>query len=351
MDYRIKGAATVLFLVAGAASVAMTATARANDFAEAMAPAEPRPASDLAAAIAPLTEESAGAAAKAAPRDPGVGGPRCWLGIEPRAADAFDGFARPVTNLQFHHPFIWSEIRPVYVNHRFPETSIVEGGKLQAVACQIHAKITDDLQLTAYKDGYVRLDSGLLPDDDGYADIAVGLKYAVWKDLNAPAIFTVGAAYETTWGDKEVLEGRGSIWDLFGSYARPLGDVNFITTAGFILPTDSDKATRVFHWHLHADYPVTKNFSPLVEINGFHYMSNAERNAGLGPTVPLGVEGFDYSNLGSDNVKGNDVITGAIGFRWFLSDDVSFGAAYEVALTDREDLLDRRITADIVLRF
>jgi hypothetical protein len=335
-----------------AASAAMTATARADDFADVMAPAEPRPASDLAAAIAPLTSEGAAdAAARATPREPGVGGLRCWLGAEPRAADAFDAFARPVTNLQFHHPFIWSEIRPVYVNHRFPETSIVEGGKLQAIACQIHAKITDDLQLTAYKDGYVRLDSGLLPDDDGFADIAVGLKYAVWRDLDAPAIFTIGAAYETTWGDTEVLEGRGSIWDLFGSYARPLGPLNLITTAGFIVPTDSDKSVRVFHWHAHADFPVTKNFSPLVEINGFHYMSNAERNAGLGPTVPLGVEGFDYSNLGSDNVKGNDVITGAIGFRWFLSDDVSFGAAYEVALTDREDLLDRRITADIVLRF
>lgn len=86
-------------------------------------------------------------------------------------------------------------------------------------------------------------------------------------------------------------------------------------------------------------------------MNGFHYVEDAERNAGFGPTVPLGFEGFDYTTLGSDEVHGNDVISGAIGFRWKFSDDVSLGAAWEVPLTDREDVLDKRLTIDLSLRF
>ncbi|MCE9637176.1 MAG: hypothetical protein K8T90_15835 [Planctomycetes bacterium] len=336
--------AVLMGVLVGTPLLSGAAFADAADFSEQMK-------SDLAAAMAPLVAEGSGAAGARA-RDPGIGGLRCWFGLEPRAADPFDGFARPVTNLQFHHPFIWNEIRPVFVQHWFPKDSLLAGGDLRAYACQIHAKITDDLQFTAYKDGYVHFDSKALPDDTGFADLALGFKYKLWQNLDVPAIFTVGLGYETTTGDEEVLEGgHGDLFDLFGSYARKLGDVNLITTAGFILPLDADEATRAFHWHVHFDIPATANFSPLLEFNLFHYMSNAERNAGLGPTVPLGFEGFDYTNLGSDDVDGNTVASMALGFRWALSDDVSFGAAYEFPITDREDVIDKRITVDLVFRF
>lgn len=125
-------------------------------------------------------------------------GLRKMLGFEPRCRDVFDDFARPVTNLSFHHPFIWNEIRPLFVQHWFPETSALDGGDLRAYALQIHVALSQDVQLTAWKDGYVDFDSGAFEDETGFADFALGVKVKVWEDVEAPAIFTAGLGYETT---------------------------------------------------------------------------------------------------------------------------------------------------------
>lgn len=304
----------------------------------------------LQAAAGPLVAD-----AKAEPEwrtdpNPGI---RKVLGLPPRCADPFDGFSRPVTNLSFHHPFLWNEIRPVYVHHWFPETSALQGGHLDAYAIQIHAKLTERIGFTAWKDGYVDLDSGAFEDEEGFADLAFGFKVKVWEDAATPAILTVGLGYETTGiGDEEVLEGEGDgFFDAFASCARGFEGWNFIGTAGCYIPRTRQMDVQTFHWHLHADVPLSPAFAVLAEVNGFHYLDDGERNAGFGPDVPLGFEGFDYTTLGAGGVDGNDVVSGALGFRWRLSDDVSVGAAWEVALTDREDVIDKRLTVDLVLRF
>jgi hypothetical protein len=308
--------------------------------------------SDLAGAAAPLADTAEGAAAPKT-RDHGEGGLNCLMGVERRKPDPWDDFARPVTNLSFHHPFIWNEIRPLFIYHAFPDSGITEGGNLRAYAMQIHAKITDDVQFTAYKDGYVDFNPHrTLEEDHGWADLAFGFKFKVWENLESPAIFTLGVGYETTSGDEEVLQGGdGDLIDAFGSYARKIGPLNFIATAGFLIPLDSDEAVETLHAHAHVDLPVTDHLSALVEVNAFHYMSDAESNAGLGPSVPLGFEGFDYTNLGADDVNGNDVVTVGVGFRWFMTNDVSLGAAVELPVTDRDDVIDKRLTVDLVLRF
>ncbi|MCG3132958.1 MAG: hypothetical protein HMLKMBBP_00044 [Planctomycetes bacterium] len=352
-----QGAAAVL-AVAAASAPAFADGTSAGGAEDARRTMLPRALGEAAAAVTsvlphdPAASGGAGGMPGWEYQRPEGGGLREWFGKERRAPDAFDHMARPVTNIQFHHPFIWNELRPLFVNHWFPEESALGGGTLRAYAFQIFAKLSDEWQFTAYKDGYVDLDpDATVGDDKGFADFAVGFKWKAWEDASAPAIFSLGLGYELTTGDEEVLEGKGDLFDLYGSYARDLGPANFIGTAGFILPTDSDDAVRVLHWHMHLDIPLSCTFSPLVEMNAFHYMSDGDRNAGFGPTVPLGFEGFDYTNLGADDVKGNTVMTGALGFRWFISEDVTLGAAYEVPLTDREDVIDRRFTLDLTFRF
>jgi hypothetical protein len=317
-------------------------------------------ASDLSDASAPLVAGSKIEAHAAMDShdmaDPkGPQGLRRWLGLEPREADRYDDFSRPVTNVNFHHPFIWNEIRPLLMYHSFPETSVLDGGHLKLYAVQAFFKLTDEIQFMAYKDGWVDFKSGVFKDDDGFADIALGLKIKLWEELDdekEKAIFSVGVGYEFTNGDDEVLEGEGDgFFDVFASYAREMGDLNFIGTGGVFLPRDGDEDNRTYHWHLHLDTNLTDNLQPLIEINGFYYDSDAERNAGLGPTVPLGIEGFDYTTLGADDVRGNNVITGAVGFRHHISEDISWGLAYEKPITSRKDVMSKRWTMDIVLRF
>ena len=68
----------------------------------------------------------------------------------PRNAGPFDEFARPITNLNFHHPFIWNEVRPVYAYHWLPDHGLLDGGSIKVYACQINLAITENLGFTAY---------------------------------------------------------------------------------------------------------------------------------------------------------------------------------------------------------
>ena len=75
---------------------------------------------------------------------------------------------RPVGSpLYFEDPFINSDIRPIYLWHKFPGGSALRGGQLSVYAMQAHVALTERLQLIATSDGYSRLDAGIIPEDGG----------------------------------------------------------------------------------------------------------------------------------------------------------------------------------------
>ncbi|MFT7670899.1 MAG: hypothetical protein ACI8X5_003612 [Planctomycetota bacterium] len=76
-------------------------------------------------------------------------------------------------------------------------------------------------------------------------------------------------------------------------------------------------------------------------MNGITYISD-------GSTAFDNLEAGDLINLGSNNVAGNTVITGAVGSRYALSDNLFLGLTYEWPLTSRQDLIDSRITFDLL---
>ncbi|MCA9427787.1 MAG: hypothetical protein KC994_22095, partial [Candidatus Omnitrophica bacterium] len=241
-------------------------------------------------------------------------------------------FARPVTNLNFNHPFIWNEFRPVFIHQDFPDDSALAGGDVQVYAAQIWLKLTDRLQLIADKDGYINFNPGGLPDQTGWADLAAGLKYNLVTDPAQEFVLSGGFTYEWTQGSGDVFQGQGDgIWDVFLSVAKGCGRTHFIGTAGFEIPQDSSEDSTAFHYHAHFDYDLCPQFIPLVELNGYHYLDNGARNGGLG--APLDFEGFDLTSFGSSNVEGNDVVTLGVGFRTPINRCTSFGAAYEWTLT------------------
>ena len=256
-----------------------------------------------------------------------------------------DTMISPVSNpINFEDPRIISDVRPIYFYHEFPEEFVTGEGSAQLFAAQVRLALTDDLAFIATKDGFVDLKPKVnLDDSSGAANLAAGFKYALYQDADSGNIATVGLRYELASGDPEVFQGNGDgIFMPMISAATSLDSVNLIGFTQLRLPVDSDDST-FWDLSLHADFPV-ENFYPLVELNMVHVIDAGNR-------IGLEGEGFDVINFGSSGSDGGTVVTAALGARYRVTNDVDLGIAFEVPLSDREDLFDWRMTADLIFRF
>jgi hypothetical protein len=244
----------------------------------------------------------------------------------------------------FESPVIATNLRPIAAFHALPDDSIFAGGDVQIVALQARWAVTDRLALIATKDGYVQFNPDAGADESGLADIAAGVKYALVDDPDAGILVTPGITYEIASGDEDVFQGNGDgMLRPFVSAGWDLGPWNLLANVGYDFPLDDDAESTRFTWHAHADWQMTPNFFPLVEINGLTYTDD-------GAVLPVDFEGLDFFNLGSTMVDGNTLVTGALGARWRVGDS-AIGAAWEAPLTSREDLFDWRLTLDWVFWF
>ncbi|MHC5065009.1 MAG: hypothetical protein ACYTG5_13670 [Planctomycetota bacterium] len=249
----------------------------------------------------------------------------------------------------FESPVIQSELRPFFLTQKLPGTSVFSGGDFQLYAVQARFALTDKLALIATKDGFIDFNPDVNPisghDESGWADIAAGLKYAIYEDHDHGVIVTPGLIYEIDSGNHDVWQGNGDgLLRPFVSAAWDLEELNLLGTFGYNQPMHSSAETTSIDYHLHADYEVTDRIFPLVEFNGIYYVEDAN-------AVPFNFEGGDLINLGSANVKGNSVYTAAIGARFAITDSLQAGAVYEFPLGGRKDLLENRVTVDMIWTF
>lgn len=256
----------------------------------------------------------------------------------------FDNFISPMTNpVFFEDPRTLTEARFIFINHNIPNALF--GGDAQLYAMQIRAALTDDLSLIATKDGFIVSDNPLL--DDGWADVSLGLKYNLFKDPCKQQIVSAGLTYELPVGSTRALQGNGDgEFHLFVTGGTQLGENwHFISGSGFRLPANTNEESQVWYWSNHLDYQIGDTGLYLLgETNWYHWMRSGE-------TFPVPVEGVDLFNLGSVGVAGNDIVTGAIGLKYKPSPNTEIGVAWEMPLTDREDILKDRFTFDWILRF
>lgn len=259
-------------------------------------------------------------------------------------------FISPMTNpVFFEDPRTVSEVRFIFAQHTIPPLAggAIPASDLQVLAVQARVAITDDLSIIATKDGYIWA-SPNAPLDDGWADVALGLKYNLWKDVDLQRILSVGGTYELPVGSPQALQGNGSgEFNLFGSYGMLFGDWNhFLTAAGFRLPADRQDENQVFYWSAHVDRQLGGSWVyGFVEGNWYHWMSN-------GANVALdGIQGGDLFNFGSTGVAGSDILTGAFGLKWKPGLLQELGVAWELPLSDTEGVLDNRLTVDYILRY
>jgi hypothetical protein len=279
-----------------------------------------------------------------------------------------EGFVAPVSDpYLFEDPFITTGLSAWYVYQGYPGSSLMDGGHLNAMALQARIAITDRLAFIATKDGFVWNNPGLaiVDDDSGFVNIAAGFKYALIDMREDGFILTPALRIEAPTGGREVYSGYGDgVIIPSVSSAWGIADFHAIGSLGIQVPFNTSKQSTALFYNLHLDYAVIPHFVPLVEFNGYHWTGSG--NGGLPVETDLGTvdlttaqallgkpgfEGQDLLNLGSRNVAGKDVVSFAVGARIPITSKISFGAVYEFPLTQREDLLDERVTANLLVEF
>lgn len=259
----------------------------------------------------------------------------------------FDDFISPMTNpVYFEDPRNLTEVRVIFLNHDVPG-AVLGGGNVQLLAAQLRAALTDRLSLIATKDGYIFAGGGDSPDIDGWANVALGLKYNLFADPEMQRLLSVGTRVELPVGSYHALQGNSktSQFDIFMTGGTQIGErSHLVSAAGFRLPADHNKQNNQFYWSTHVDRRLSNlPIYGLFECNWYHWLSNVAGG------IPVG--GLDLYNLGSSGVAGTNIVTGALGLKYKPRSNLEVGVAYEIPLTNRRDLLQDRFTADLILRY
>lgn len=252
-------------------------------------------------------------------------------------------------------PFITSEVKPIGIYHSIPNGFVTGGGDVYAGAVQARFAVTDRIGIIATTDGYADINfDGVLPDTDGFLDIAAGAKYAIVSDPEAGNLLTAGLRYTAPVGNVETAgidltgsSGNGYI-DVFLTGATLLnGGTNVQGSIGYQVAL-SDENWSYIHVHGHIDHEIAPNFFPLLEFNAIIPTSGGDRIPGANLT------GADVFDIGaSDPVS---IVTLAIGARYRVFDNMVVGAAFEgnvadVADSSAESVYGWRITTDLTIHF
>lgn len=272
-------------------------------------------------------------------------------------------------------PYITTEVRPILLHQKIPSKNVVLPvlggasllrGEVTVVAAEARMALTDNFGIIATKDGYAWIDfndsltnAAGIDDDDGFVNIALGFKYALFNDIEDQSIVSLGLKYEAPTGNLDLdlsapattLLGTGSIElneggdgfiNPFISAAKRFDKVGLQGSAGTHIAIDNDHDSSMLHYSLHVDYEFTESVYPMLELNGFTVYDAGKR-------LPFGFDGVDLVNLGAGQDEGT-VITAAGGLRIMATDNLMFGAGMEKAV-GRDDLLDWRGYFDLILHF
>ena len=266
-------------------------------------------------------------------------------------------YVPPITNPYFNESAqIRTEIRPLYFYNKLPDDFVSTagfktGGDLNVVTVQGRAAITDRLAFIFTKNGYADIEfDELLPSDDGGLDISLGAKYAAIALPKSHTYLTGGLRYEGPTGDLESgtieMQGAGDgFFDLFLSFETALWDrLGVETSTGFNMAVDRDDDATSYHAALHLDYEVVRGLFGVLETNVITVLDEGDRT----DSSLLGsFEGYDVLSFGS--TEAGTVATMGFGGRYRLGRNATFGLAYEIPVTPREDIIDFRIGLDFVL--
>ncbi len=280
-------------------------------------------------------------------------------------SDAFASMRRPMSNpTLFDAALPTTKLHAIYLNHRFPSrlnlsngSTAAFGGKVQLYALQFEYAFNDRLSLVALKDGYADFDpNATFTRKNGFANLGAGMKYAYHLDHEAQEVASVTVAAELPTGDTGIFQGAGDGNLIITTQGLKIMDEWQIAGAvGISAPIDDSFSTMGF-LSGHISYEVNRYFIPLFEVNVFEVLDEGDGGSRftqqVGGAVPrlAPSEGVELFNFGASN--SNTYATAALGVQSRLTDNMTFGVAYELPVTeDSENLTSSRLTIDLSYTF
>ena len=111
--------------------------------------------------------------------------------------------------------------------------------------------MTERLSIIATKDGFITSQNPLV--QDGFADVAAGLKYNVYRDVETQTIASVGTTFEMPVGSTRSLQGNGDgEFHLFATGGTEfLPYWHWVSGTGFRLPVDRAAENQLWYWSNH----------------------------------------------------------------------------------------------------
>jgi hypothetical protein len=268
----------------------------------------------------------------------------------------FDGFISPVTNpFLFEDPRALTEVRPIFIYQQAPdENYIFRGGAIEFFGLQARLALTDRWSFVLNELGYVHVqinDGPQYPDASSISEISLGPKFTFLRNDCSGTLGAVGLNFRIPAGTTKTFQGTGSLslvpyLSMGQNFCRTSwGSFNALGTVGYSFATDNER-TDYFYTSLHLDFDVAnaRIFYPLIELNWFHYTEGGTANN-------LGFEGADLANIGSAHVSGHDLLSLAVGARYKFNECIQAGFAAEFPISGRRDLLDYRLTFDMIFRY
>jgi hypothetical protein len=252
----------------------------------------------------------------------------------------------PVANpIFFESPLIQSEVRPLFAWHRLDSGFLGAPVDVRVYAVQLRYALTDRLALIATKDGYIEIDPKGGGGTSGWADLAAGLKYAIFQSEDHQFIVTPGFTFELPTGNRKVFQGNGDgEFNLFVSATKGWDRLHATVNLGGRIPIDGDRETSNIRYCGMLDYWVSRWFIPFVTVNAFTTLSD-------GKALPFTTEGFDLINFGSSGASGETQAAVGGGFRSRLLSNLDLGFAYEYGVVGKNDIFKDRFTVDLTWRF
>ncbi|MDY3551880.1 hypothetical protein R5W24_000960 [Gemmata sp. JC717] len=259
----------------------------------------------------------------------------------------FDDFVGPVSNpILNKDPRSNSHARLLFINNNVPGGHPLDGN-IQAYALQMNLAVTERLSIIADKDGLAHISPRNGPSTTGFLNLAAGLKYTFYRDVENQTLAAFGFLYEIPSGEAKVQQNQGSgSFAPFVTYGKEFGNKwHYLQTTGYYFPLKSSQGSSYIWNSFHVDKQLFGWFYPLAELNWFWYTSGGNR------LPPVFGEGDGLLNLGTRGQAGAHLVTAALGAKAVLTNKYTVGFALEFPLTSRNDIINQRLTVELIGRY